>query len=428
MSKTVIKIEQLYKEYRLGVIGHGTLYRDLQSWWANLRGKEDPNTLIGLSGRAAVTNNILALNDINLDVKEGDVLGIIGANGAGKSTLLKILSRVTAPSKGTIKVKGRIASLLEVGTGFHPELTGRENIYLNGTINGMNKPEVARKLDEIANFAGVEKFLDTPVKRYSSGMHVRLGFAVAAHLDPDILVVDEVLAVGDAEFQKKAIKKMKDVTRSEGRTVLFVSHSMKSIMELCPSSVLLEKGTIAFQGASVDTINDYHQRIRNFQIERDLSSEDFTSRPGNGKARFKKIEILNDDGEKKECFKIGNKVIFKIEYRTYSDLDNLIVSIFLKSSSTVENVAIVKNYITKKKLNRNQSGLVKISINTQSLNTREYSLGFLLLEEGIKSQCDYVENVVSNLCMIPSANQVNDDGWGLPNQGLMRIKSSIISL
>mgnify|MGYP001159502950 CR=1 FL=1 len=226
----VIKIENLYKEYRLGVIGHGTLYRDLQSFWANIRGRDDPNSIIG-NENIGINHkrNILALKNINLEVQKGEVLGIIGQNGAGKSTLLKILSRITSPTKGIIKIKGNVASLLEVGTGFHTELTGRENIYLNGAINGMNKKEIDKKLDEIVDFAGVEKFLDTPVKRYSSGMIVRLGFAVSAYIEPDILIVDEVLAVGDASFQKKAINKMKDVSSNHGRTVLFVSHNMNSI-------------------------------------------------------------------------------------------------------------------------------------------------------------------------------------------------------
>ena len=202
-----IKIENLYKEYRLGLVGSGTLYRDLQSLSAKLRGKEDPNSVIGKVEKNNSKGSILALNDINLEVEQGQVLGIIGMNGAGKSTLLKVLSRVTAPTKGSIKYRGRISSLLEVGTGFHPELTGRENIFLNGAINGMNKSEVSKRLDEIVDFAGVERFLDTPVKRYSSGMFVRLGFAVAAHLEPDILIVDEVLAVGDNAFKDKAAKK-----------------------------------------------------------------------------------------------------------------------------------------------------------------------------------------------------------------------------
>jgi len=245
MSNTAIKVENLYKEYKLGVIGHGTLYRDMQSWWAKVRGKEDPNSLISSHhGENAEKDSFLALNDISFDVKEGDRVGIIGKNGAGKSTLLKILSRITSPSKGNITIHGKIGSLLEVGTGFHPELMGRENIYLNGSILGMNRQEITRKLDEIVDFAGIEKHLDTPVKRYSSGMMVRLGFSVAAHLETDILIADEVLAVGDAEFQKKAVGKMKDVSEGEGRTVLFVSHNMGAVERLCNTGIILHKGVL----------------------------------------------------------------------------------------------------------------------------------------------------------------------------------------
>ncbi|PWD97753.1 ABC transporter ATP-binding protein [Marinilabilia rubra] len=247
MSDTVIKIENLSKIYRLGEIGTGTLSHDLNRWWQmNIRGKDDPYALVGgvndRTAKARKGEHIAALKDINLEVKQGEVLGIIGKNGAGKSTLLKVLSRVTSPTTGSISVKGRLASLLEVGTGFHPEMTGRENIYMNGTIMGMRKWEITRKLEEIVEFAGVAKYLDTPVKRYSSGMKVRLGFAVAAHLEPEILVVDEVLAVGDAEFQKKAIGKMQDVSTNDGRTVLFVSHNMASVKSLCTNGIILEDG------------------------------------------------------------------------------------------------------------------------------------------------------------------------------------------
>lgn len=257
MSDTVIQIEGLWKEYRLGVIGHGTLTRDLQSWWAKLRGKEDPNSKIQpmLAGQEKQIegDRFWALRDINLEVKEGEILGIIGRNGAGKSTLLKLLSRVTAPTKGQIKIKGRIASLLEVGTGFHPELTGRENIFMNGAILGMSKQEIKNKLDEIIDFSGVEKFIDTPVKRYSSGMYVRLAFAVAAHLEPEILVIDEVLAVGDAEFQKKCLGKMEEASKA-GRTVLFVSHHMEMIESLCQRGVMLDSGNIDFEDDDVKKV------------------------------------------------------------------------------------------------------------------------------------------------------------------------------
>ena len=232
MEEVVIKVENLSKQYRLGEVGTGTISHDINRWWHKVRGKEDPYLKIGESNdrtKAGKSDYVWSLRDINFEVTKGEVLGIIGKNGAGKSTLLKILSKVTGPTSGSIKAKGRIASLLEVGTGFHPEMTGRENIFMNGTIMGMNRHEVNNKLDEIVEFAGVTKYLDTPVKRYSSGMTVRLGFAIAAHLEPEILIVDEVLAVGDAEFQKKAIGKMQDVSEGQGRTVLFVSHNMSVI-------------------------------------------------------------------------------------------------------------------------------------------------------------------------------------------------------
>ena len=260
MSETVIKVENLSKQYRLGVIGTGTLSHDLNRWWHRVRGKEDPYLKIGERNerdKQGDSDLVWALQDINFEVQRGEVLGIIGKNGAGKSTLLKILSKVTGPTTGRIMAKGRIASLLEVGTGFHPELTGRENIYLNGTILGMSKAEVSKKLDEIVAFAGVERYLDTPVKRYSSGMKVRLGFAVAAHLEPDILIVDEVLAVGDAEFQKKAIGKMQEVSHEGGRTVLFVSHNMGSIRKLCDSILIIKDGKNDFYGDTQLGISKY---------------------------------------------------------------------------------------------------------------------------------------------------------------------------
>jgi lipopolysaccharide transport system ATP-binding protein len=263
---TVIKIENVSKQYRLGSIGTNTLKGDLQRWWYNLRGLPDPTLIIGQENslrNVNIKNKVLeeyvwALKDISFEVKQGEILGIIGKNGAGKSTLLKLLSRVTAPTTGNIKVKGRIASLLEVGTGFHPELTGRENIFLNGAILGMSKSEIKAKFDEIVDFAGVAKYIDTPVKRYSSGMYVRLAFAVAAHLEPEILIVDEVLAVGDAEFQKKAIGKMQDVSAKNGRTVLFVSHNMNAIKSICNNAILLSNGKIFRYGSVDEIINDYY--------------------------------------------------------------------------------------------------------------------------------------------------------------------------
>ncbi len=258
---TAIEFENISKQYRLGLVSTRTLSHDLNRWWqTSILGKEDPYLKIGETNDRATKGEseyVWALKDINFKVEQGDVVGIIGKNGAGKSTLLKLLSRVTGPTTGTIRARGRIASLLEVGTGFHPEMTGRENIYLNGAIMGMTKQEIDRKLDEIVDFSGCERYLDTPVKRYSSGMTVRLGFAVAAHLDPEILVVDEVLAVGDAEFQKKAIGKMQDVSKGEGRTVLFVSHNMASIKALCKNGVVLKDGMIDFIGQVNDCVDYY---------------------------------------------------------------------------------------------------------------------------------------------------------------------------
>ena len=256
-----ITFENISKQYRLGLVSTKTLKHDINRWWqTRIMGREDPYLKIGetnVRSEKGSSDYVWALRDINFKVNQGDVIGIIGKNGAGKSTLLKILSRITTPTTGIIKARGRIASLLEVGTGFHQELTGRENIYMNGCIMGMNKAEITRKLDEIIDFAGVERYVDTPVKRYSTGMIVRLGFSIAAHLEPEILVVDEVLAVGDAEFQKKAIGKMQDVTRGHGRTVLFVSHNMGAVRKLCKTGILLDNGTIKYSGKITDVVDHY---------------------------------------------------------------------------------------------------------------------------------------------------------------------------
>lgn len=280
MSEVILKVENLSKQYRLGTIGTGTISHDLNRWWANLRGKEDPYLKIGETNERSKKGDsdyVWALKDINFEVKRGEILGIIGKNGAGKSTLLKILSKVTGPSTGSIKANGRIASLLEVGTGFHPEMTGKENIFLNGAILGMTKKEIASKLDEIIEFSGCERYVDTPVKRYSSGMKVRLAFAVAAFLEPDILVVDEVLAVGDAEFQKKAIGKMQDISNQGGRTVLFVSHDMVAIQNLCQKCLLLVNGTVKSYGDVSDIIKEYllvDENNKNVNLYYDLCKTD----------------------------------------------------------------------------------------------------------------------------------------------------------
>lgn len=256
MSDIVVHVEHLSKEYRLGVIGHGTLYQDLQSWWARRTGRDDPNSQLSATGAAmnasSPTGTLLALNDVSFQVRRGETLAVIGANGAGKSTLFKILSRITTPTRGRIVYEDRVASLLEVGAGFHEEMTGRQNVYLNGAILGMRQKEITRKFDRIVDFADVDRFIDTPVKRYSSGMYVRLAFSVAAHLDAEILLVDEVLAVGDIGFQKKCIEKLREITQNEGRTVLFVSHNMDSVRNLCRRAIVLEHGKLRLDTTDVD--------------------------------------------------------------------------------------------------------------------------------------------------------------------------------
>lgn len=333
MSDTVIKVENISKFYQLGLINHGTLAKDLQGWWAKLRGREDPNSHISMVPNKNTNSDsdfIYALKDISFDVQQGEVLGIIGANGAGKSTLLKILSRVTSPTSGCIKIKGRIGSLLEVGTGFHPELTGRENIYLNGAILGMRKHEIDKKLDEIIDFSGVEKFIDTPVKRYSSGMYVRLAFAVAAHLDPEILVVDEVLAVGDADFQKKCLGKMDDVSKKEGRTVLFVSHNMAAVRQLCTRGILLRNGELVFDGETEKTIDEYLS-INKTIIASTVLADRTEYREGNQLAKFIKFEIFSN-GKPTNSIKTGNDVSFKITILSHDIVNDVEIHLTIYNS------------------------------------------------------------------------------------------------
>ena len=318
---SVIKVENISKQYRLGDVGTGAFAHDVNKWWHKVRGKENPYLKIGETNDRAVkgeSDYVWALKDINFEVKQGEVLGIIGRNGAGKSTLLKILSKTTTPTTGSIKIKGRIASLLEVGTGFHPELSGRDNIFLNGAILGMTKREIKSKFDEIVDFAGVERYIDTPVKRYSSGMYVRLAFGVAAHLEPEILIVDEVLAVGDAEFQKKALGKMKDVSEKDGRTVVFVSHNLAAISSLCREALVMENGIVGFNG-SVKKGLDYYinkasKSIKGYQfINENPKETDIVS-----------FRILNNDKTLQNTFDFKDEIVFefvvRVEYRYFKDI------------------------------------------------------------------------------------------------------------
>lgn len=331
MQQAVLRVKNISKQYRLGEVGTGTLSHDLNRWWHRVRGKEDPYAVLAeTNDRSSVGSSeyVWSLKDISFEVKQGDVLGIIGKNGAGKSTLLKILSQVTSPTTGEVNVKGRIASLLEVGTGFHPELTGRENIFLNGAILGMRKGEIRSKLDQIVEFSGVARYLDTPVKRYSSGMMVRLGFAVAAHLDPEILIVDEVLAVGDAEFQKKCLGKMHEVS-GEGRTILFVSHNMAAINSLCTSAMLLEKGTIQMTGRTSDVVN-YYLKGDYDKTSFGVVPEDYPRKSFHKNAlHINSIRLTDVNGEERDIFRYLEPINVSVELEVEKDIPECVVIVSL---------------------------------------------------------------------------------------------------
>ncbi|WP_147678590.1 ABC transporter ATP-binding protein [Algibacter pacificus] len=317
----ILKAENISKQYRLGLVGTGTISHDLNRWWSKIRGKEDPYLKVGESNDRSTKGNseyVWALQDINFEVKRGEVLGIIGKNGAGKSTLLKILSKVTGPTTGEIKTRGRIASLLEVGTGFHGEMTGRENVYLNGAILGMTKKEIASKIDEIIEFSGCQRYIDTPVKRYSSGMTVRLAFAVAAFLEPEILVIDEVLAVGDAEFQKKAIGKMQDISRGEGRTVLFVSHNMAAVKNLCTRAIVLQQGRIVFDGGQNESVDYYFSNTREINKNYVLLNDAHRRKSRSKESILKSVKLISKES-------LLNKVIeLEIVLKTINFVNNMV--------------------------------------------------------------------------------------------------------
>ena len=321
---TAIKVENLSKIYRLGEIGTGTISRDIERFVkTKILKQDDPFLKIGETNDRSTkgaSDIVYSLKDINFEIEQGDAVGIIGRNGAGKSTLLKILSRVTSPTTGKVNIKGRVASLLEVGTGFHPELTGRENIYLNGAILGMRKKEIDRKLDEIIDFSGVERYIDTPVKRYSSGMYVRLAFAVAAHLESEILIVDEVLAVGDAEFQKKCLGKMGEVSKGEGRTVLFVSHNVESIRRLCSIGIYLKDGDLK-KISEINSIIDSYKLSFNQNINNGILSS--YQRKGTLMTKFLSIEILNESNKGSSVIYSGNNIVFNFELESITNLDNV---------------------------------------------------------------------------------------------------------
>lgn len=390
---TAIEFNNISKIYRLGLVSTGTLAHDMKRWWTmNVRGKEDPYLTIGETNDRSTKGDseyVWALKDIDFKVEQGDVVGIIGKNGAGKSTLLKILSKVTAPTTGTIRARGRIGSLLEVGTGFHPEMTGRENIYMNGAILGMTKHEISKKLDEIIDFSGCERYIDTPVKRYSSGMMVRLGFAVAAHLDPEILVVDEVLAVGDAEFQKKAIGKMQDVSHGEGRTVLFVSHNMTAVKNLCKTGIILKNGKLDYSGDISSTIEHY---LANQEERSNIAIADIKERVGNGALRFTGIEITDTNDNQKESFEVGDPIKIKVYFEGSEWLKSAQMSrIDIGINNTMDyQILWMSTYMFNDKLDPSR-GYVQFYIPRLPLNDGTYNIN--LYSEVNHELADWIQNV-----------------------------------
>ncbi|SHG93497.1 ABC transporter ATP-binding protein [Flavobacterium defluvii] len=402
MKDIILKAENVSKQYRLGEVGSGTISHDVNRWWYKIRGKENPYLKIGDTNDRSTKGSsdyVWALQDINFEVERGEVLGIIGKNGAGKSTLLKILSKVTAPTTGTIKSRGRIASLLEVGTGFNGEMTGRENIYLNGAILGMTKREITSKLDEIIDFSGCERYIDTPVKRYSSGMTVRLAFAVAAFLEPEILVVDEVLAVGDADFQKKAIGKMQDISKGEGRTILFVSHQLGSVATLCNKGMLMDKGGIVEYGAVADVIEKYlipstNESTVNSYIPNIESLK-------NKKIFFTKIETINFKNQITDFFGFNEKIKIRLTVTIKEDIKNVVLGIGLQDKFNVRVCTFMNNLSDIITDNSKDNFNVEVTLPNDIIAPNHYNFIFALYEHNVKTH-----DIIENACPI----KIHDTG------------------
>lgn len=388
MNDLAVKIDHVSKEYRLGAIGGGTLRGDIQSWMARMRGKEDPNSKLTDVGRKiGKTDRFWALDDICFEVKKGEALGIIGHNGAGKSTLLKLLSRVTAPTKGMISYNGRIASMLEVGTGFHPELTGRENVYMNGAILGMSKAEISRKFNEIVSFAEMERFIDTPVKRYSSGMYVKLAFAVAAHLDSEIMVMDEVLAVGDMKFQQKCLGKMGDASQNDGRTVLYVSHNMNTIRQLCTRCIVLDHGRLIFDGDTETAIGIYSDCQKKMEYH-----YDFTKIPRPIQKSLK-LEFLRMDINRSPDTPIwtGDTVDVHLKCRANGDFDNMKLRFeIIAADNTVAGTMFLSDNLSAK---AGEVIELHLGINTEHLVPGNYRFDLLAFEMNDFGMQDWVDKV-----------------------------------
>lgn len=432
MTEPIIKIEGLGKKY---IIGHQNKGRSNYTALRDVIAEKSKKIFKKILSPFSNSNNdefsieeFWALKNISFAVNKGDRLGIIGRNGAGKSTLLKILSRITEPTEGEITIRGRVASLLEVGTGFHPELTGRENIFLNGAILGMQKSELKKKFDEIVEFSEIERFLDTPVKRYSSGMYVRLAFAVAAHLEPDILVVDEVLAVGDAQFQKKCLGKMEEVGKS-GRTVLFVSHNMSAIEQLCSKGILLEKGSIALASNANDVLSKYRELINQSQVTETSSIGNETTRRGTGELRITSFQLLTKTNEPANEFDLGSTIRFKIGYKIIAEIEGLAVAIYLKSGTSSENISTFRHEVISEKLNPGDKGTVVIEVDAKVLRPGEYPLYIHISEKSVYSnKFDLLDNFVAPLVIRQEGINYFNNYWMFGNYGFFSMNSNVVSV
>lgn len=407
MSKPSIHVENLSKAYQIGQIGTGTISRDIERFWlTKILGKEDPFLKIGQTNDRSVKGEsdiVWSLKDINFEINQGEAVGIIGKNGAGKSTLLKLLSRVTSPTTGEIKVKGRISSLLEVGTGFHPELSGRENIYLNGTILGMRKKEITRKLDEIIDFSGVERYIDTPVKRYSSGMYVRLAFAVAAHLESEILIVDEVLAVGDADFQKKCLGKMGDISKGEGRTILFVSHNMAAVKSLCQRGIVLENGKAIFSGKVEEAVTRYF--MTNYQQNNEVGIYNFENHQDKVNSKYGILRAeLYCNGRLSDTIYTGSKFELKLFYEASRDFYEGEIGIVIKDSNQVSYIGLNNKHIGESIVIKKGKGIGSIVIEDFPLfSSEDYWINLYFGDNG--PNYESIENAIK-------FNIIGEDEYG----------------
>lgn len=418
-----IQVSGVKKMYRLGQIGGGTLQADLQSWFARVRGKEDPNTKIG-EGERIKGQTFMALNGIDLTIYQGEAVGIIGSNGAGKSTLLKLLSKVTAPTEGEIDIYGRIASMLEVGTGFNGELTGRENVYMNGAILGMTKQEIDAKMEQIIEFSEVRDFIDTPVKRYSSGMFVKLAFSVAAHLDSEIMIMDEVLAVGDMAFQKKCLDKMKAAANLDGRTVLYVSHNMNTIRTLCERCIVLDKGRVIFEGEVEEAIRRYMGTAESIDFPVTFNYENVKRDFHFGKEVFVKSAKLLEKDEARYC--VGEKILFGIILKSNIEVSDVQLILRIKDKSNIDKIAAALSEPFS--LTKDTCELIVFSFQTDKLAEDQYCLSFEIIKKDHSGNYFSYDNPYARIQVIIENNKLNEIFWSKQYWGNVRLNEiSVVS-